>query len=154
VIITCDGTVRYQSYIHSCSNGQGRRPYEKGVCSRVGSIPSVSQMQNSSNGPARVQRWRQREAPSKPLAVDNPLLLPDREVSVEIGITWSLDQDIPSHCESKRRVRQNPGRAVTLGRTPWQKKDKIYRRAHYMHAAAQGVDNRELFTKSMVGLRT
>jgi len=28
------------------------------------------------------------EAPSKPLAVDDPLLLPEREVRVEIGITW------------------------------------------------------------------
>ena len=94
------------------------------------------------------------EAPSKPLAVDNPLLLPEREVSVEIGIMWSLDQDMPSHCESKRRVCQNPGRVVTLVRTPWQKKDKNYRGAHYMHGAAQRVDNceqqLELFTKAMV----
>ena len=37
------------------------------------------------------------EAPSKPLAVDDPLLLPEREVHVEIGINWYLDQDISSH---------------------------------------------------------
>jgi len=35
-------------------------------------------------------------APSKPLAADNPLLLPERQVPVEIGTTWFLDQDIPS----------------------------------------------------------
>jgi len=32
---------------------------------------------------------------SKPLAVDNPLLLPEREVHAEIGINWFLDQEIP-----------------------------------------------------------
>ena len=36
------------------------------------------------------------EAPSKLLAVDDPLLLPEREVHAEIGINWFLDQDIPS----------------------------------------------------------
>jgi len=34
------------------------------------------------------------EAPSKPLAVDDPLLLPGREVHTEIGINWFLDQEI------------------------------------------------------------
>jgi len=38
------------------------------------------------NGPARVKRQMQWEAPSKPLAVDDPLLLPEREVHAEIGI--------------------------------------------------------------------
>jgi len=35
------------------------------------------------------------EAPSKPLAVDDPLLLPEREVHAEIGLNWLLDQEIP-----------------------------------------------------------
>jgi len=35
------------------------------------------------------------EAPSKPLAVDDPLLLPEREVHAEIGTNWFLDQEIP-----------------------------------------------------------
>jgi len=35
------------------------------------------------------------EAPSKPLAVDDPLLLPEQEVHAEIGINWFLDQEIP-----------------------------------------------------------
>jgi len=35
------------------------------------------------------------EAPSKPLAVDDPLLQPEREVHSEIGINWFLDQEIP-----------------------------------------------------------
>jgi hypothetical protein len=33
-------------------------------------------------------QWK---APSKPLAVDDPLLLPEREVHAEIGINWFLD---------------------------------------------------------------
>ena len=32
--------------------------------------------------------------PSKPLAVDDPLLLPEREVHAEIGINLFLDQEI------------------------------------------------------------
>jgi len=47
------------------------------------------------NGPARVKRRMQWEAPSKPLAVDDPLLLPEREVHEEIGVNWFLDQEIP-----------------------------------------------------------
>jgi len=35
------------------------------------------------------------EAPSKPLAVDDPLLLLQRDVHEEIGINWFLDQEIP-----------------------------------------------------------
>jgi hypothetical protein len=35
------------------------------------------------------------EAPSKPLAVDDPLLLPEREVHAEICMNWFLDQEIP-----------------------------------------------------------
>ena len=38
---------------------------------------------------------RQWEAPSKPLAVDDPLLLPEREVQAEIGTNRFLDQEIP-----------------------------------------------------------
>jgi len=48
------------------------------------------------NGPARVKQRMQWEAPSKPLAVDDPMLLPEREVHAEIGINRFLDQDIPS----------------------------------------------------------
>jgi len=35
------------------------------------------------------------EAPSKPLAVDDHQLLPEREVHAEIVINWFLDQEIP-----------------------------------------------------------
>ena len=35
------------------------------------------------------------EAHSKPLAVDDPLLLPEQEVHAEININWVLDQEIP-----------------------------------------------------------
>jgi len=37
----------------------------------------------NTNRPARVKRWMQWEVPSKPLAVDDPLLLPEREVHAE-----------------------------------------------------------------------
>jgi len=37
------------------------------------------------------------EAPSELMAVDDPPLLPERKVYVEIGIDWFIDQDIPSH---------------------------------------------------------
>ena len=47
--------------------------------------------------PARVKRRMQWEAPSKLLAVDDPMLLLEREMHAEIGINWFLDQDIPSH---------------------------------------------------------
>jgi len=46
-------------------------------------------------GPARVKRRMQWEAPSKPLAVDDPLLRPEREIHAKIGINWFLDQEIP-----------------------------------------------------------
>jgi len=49
---------------------------------------------SNKNGPARVKRRMHWEAPSKPLAVDDPLLLPEREVHAEIGINWVLDQEI------------------------------------------------------------
>ena len=39
-----------------------------------------------------VLQWK---APSKPLAVDDPLLLPEREVHAEIGMNWFLDQEMP-----------------------------------------------------------
>jgi len=35
------------------------------------------------------------EAPSKLLAVDDPLLLPERKVHAQIGINWFLDREIP-----------------------------------------------------------
>jgi len=35
------------------------------------------------------------EAPSKLLAVDDHLLLPEREVHAEIGRNWFLDREIP-----------------------------------------------------------
>jgi len=48
------------------------------------------------DGPARIKRQKQWEVPCKPLAVDDPLLLLEREVHAEISINWFLDQDIPS----------------------------------------------------------
>ena len=42
-----------------------------------------------------IKQRMQWDAPSKPLAVDDPLLLPEREVHAEIGINRFLDQEIP-----------------------------------------------------------
>jgi len=64
-----------------------------------GNLLNTSPMQrgnaSNKNGPAWVKRQKQWEAPSKPLAVDDPLLLPEREAHAEIGINWFLDQKIP-----------------------------------------------------------
>jgi len=84
------------------------------------------------------------EVPSKLLAADDLLLLPEREVRVEIGITWFLDQDIPSHpkggyvrilkesllleeCLGKTRIRttevlttcMQPHRGLTIASSSW-----------------------------------
>jgi len=51
----------------------------------------------STNGPAQVIQRMQRKALTKLLSTDDPLLLLERKVRVEIGITWFLDPDILSH---------------------------------------------------------
>jgi len=69
----------------------------KTQCNLLNSSPLHRGNAFNKNGPARVERRMQWEAPFKPLAVDDPLLLPEREVHAELGTNWSLDQDIPSH---------------------------------------------------------
>jgi len=69
----------------------------KTQCSWLDTSPLQRGNASNKNGPARVKQRMQWEAPSKPLAVDNPPILPEREVHTEIGINWSLDQDIPSN---------------------------------------------------------
>jgi len=64
----------------------------KTQCNRLNKSPLHRGNASNKNGPARVKRRMQLEAPSKPLAVDDPLLLPEREVHAEIGINWVLDQ--------------------------------------------------------------
>ena len=49
----------------------------------------------NTNGPARAKQRMQWEAPPKPLAVDDPLLLMEQKVHVEIGINWLKDREIP-----------------------------------------------------------
>jgi len=51
--------------------------------------------QSTSSRKCVHQEWSSTGKPSKPLAVDDPLLLPEREVHAEIGIDWFLDQEIP-----------------------------------------------------------
>jgi len=58
----------------------------KTQCNRLNTSPLRRENASNKNGPARV-KWRMRwEAPSKLLAVDDPRLLPEREVHAEIGI--------------------------------------------------------------------
>jgi len=64
-------------------------------CNRLNTSPLHRGNASNKNGPARVKRRMQWEVPSKPLAVDVRLLLPEREVHTEIGINWVLDQEIP-----------------------------------------------------------
>ena len=67
----------------------------KTQCNRLNTSPLHRGNASNKNGPARVKRRMQWEAPSKPLAVDDPLLLPEREVHAEISINWFLDREIP-----------------------------------------------------------
>jgi len=64
-------------------------------CNRLNTSPLQPGNASNKNGPARVKRRMQWEAPSKPLAIDVPLLVPEREVHAEIGINWFSDQEIP-----------------------------------------------------------
>jgi len=67
----------------------------KTQCNRLNASPLQRGNASNRHGPARAKRRMQWEAPSKPLAVDNPLLLLEREVHAEMGINWFLDQEIP-----------------------------------------------------------
>ena len=67
----------------------------KTQCNRLNTIPLHRGNVSNKNGPAWVKQRMQWEAPSKLLAVDNPLLLPEREVHAEISINCVLDQEIP-----------------------------------------------------------
>jgi len=67
----------------------------KTQCNRLNTSPLHRGNASNKNGPARIKRQMQCEAPSKPLTVDDPLLLPEREVHAEISISWFLDQEIP-----------------------------------------------------------
>ena len=67
----------------------------KTQCSRLNTSPLHRGNVSNKNVSARVKRRMQWEAPSKPLAVDDPLLLLERQVHAEIGINWLLDREIP-----------------------------------------------------------
>jgi len=67
----------------------------KTQCNRLSTSPLHRGNASNKNGPARVKQRMQWEASSKPLAVDDSLLLPKREAHVEISINWFLDQEIP-----------------------------------------------------------
>ena len=57
-------------------------------CGLMNTSPLHRGNASNKNDPVRVKRRIQWEAPSEPLAIDDPLLLPEREVHAEIGINW------------------------------------------------------------------
>jgi len=67
----------------------------KTQCNRLNTSPLHRGNASNKNGPAQVKRRMQWEASSKPLSVDDPLLLLERQVHAEIGINWFLDREIP-----------------------------------------------------------
>jgi len=67
----------------------------KTQCNRLNTSPLHRGNASNKNGLARVKRRMQWEARSKPLAIDDPLLLLEREVHAEIGISWFLDREMP-----------------------------------------------------------
>jgi len=95
----------------------------KTQCSRLNTSPLHQGNAFNKNGPARVKPRMLWEVPSKPLAVDDPLLLPEREVHAETGINWFLDREIPKggyvkilaesllweECLGKTRIRTTEG---------------------------------------------
>jgi len=64
-------------------------------CNRLNTSPFHRGNACNKNGPARAKRQMQWEAPYKPLAIDDPLLLLEREMHAEICINWFLDREIP-----------------------------------------------------------
>jgi len=67
----------------------------KTQCNQLNASPLHRGNASNKNGLARIKLRMQLEVPSKSLAVDDPLLLLEREVHAEIGINWFLDQEIP-----------------------------------------------------------
>jgi len=67
----------------------------KTQCNQLNASPLNRGNASNKNGPAWVERRMQWEAPSKPLAVDDPLLLPEQEVHAEISKNWFLNRKIP-----------------------------------------------------------
>ena len=125
----------------------------KTKCSRLNTSPLHRGNASNKNSPAQVKQRMQWEATSKPLAVDDPLLLPEREVHAEISINWFVDQEIPKG-GYVRILAESLLWEECLGKN----KNKNYRGPHYMHGAAQRVDNceqqLEFFPKAMVRQRT
>jgi len=83
--------------------------HTKTQCNRLNTSPLHRENTSNKNSPARVKRRMQWEAPCKLLAVNDPLLLLEREVHAEIGIHWFPDREIP---------KGGYFRVDTLGRTP------------------------------------
>jgi len=91
------------------------------------------------------------EAPSKLLAVDDPLLLQEREVQAEIGINWFLDREIPKG-GYVRIIVESLLREERRGR----QEKELKRASLYAWSCTEGGQLRAavgFFTKAMVGLR-
>jgi len=125
----------------------------KTQCNWLNTSPLHRGNASNKNGSARVKRRMQWEVPSKPLVVDDPLLLLEREVHAEISINWFLDQEIPKG-GYVRILAESLLWEERLGTTRIR---TTVRGPHYMHGAAQRVDNCEQqleFFTTMVRPRT
>jgi len=67
----------------------------KTQCNRLNTSPLHRGNASNKYGPEQVKQRMQWEAPSKPMAVDHTLLLPERQMYAESGINWFLDREIP-----------------------------------------------------------
>ena len=93
----------------------GKDDDTKTQCNSLNTGPLDRGNASNKNGPERIKRRMQWEAPSKPLAVDDP-------GSASAGTRSAcrnLHKLVFTSRDTKRRVCQNPSRVATLGRTPW-----------------------------------
>jgi len=84
----------------------------KTQCNRLNTCPLHRGNASNKNGPARVKRRTQWKAPSKPLAVDGPLLLPKREVQERLGKTRIITIEGLTTC-------MEPHRGWTIASSSW-----------------------------------
>ena len=86
----------------------------KTQCNRLNTSPLHRENASNMNGPAWVKQRMQLEAPSKPLAVDDPQAASAGTRSA----CRNRHKLVYRSRDTERRVCQNPSRVATLGRTP------------------------------------
>jgi len=95
VCLSCSSKKKLEDALEMLDLEWSKNDDTKTQCNRLHTSPLHRENASNKNGPARVKRRIQWEVPSKLLAVDDPLLLLEREVHAEIGINWFLDREIP-----------------------------------------------------------